>query len=353
MTEVYDLSEEEGCFSPLPLAGAHKNALRLAVLSTIREVPGGSKAVLSTYSEKKTEWDVPPLYAGSYRGIGLQIGCEKVSVPKGAPIAADYRELVDAFRCEGWSNRFRTRLRRRVGDVADHHLLFTRSSTDVGRFVAEYVIALSRQFNKSLYVSDGTLALHVPGINDTLDLIGIVEGDILGFNLKVNPSDLYDWILAPRGTVITEHYGVYDRILRWAEENFAVVEDIDHLRLALSLLKLSSVGPNEEETAFEHRVRYTRSAKEGAGNGESPLTYERFVEVRALWVEGSKCQEDKLQDVFTALVPSVYDSEKFKKLFGVLPRLDHELTKKELARIDKGVGLFSTDYLQMKRKSDG
>lgn len=352
MYKVYDLSSGEGCFSPLPVTKNHRRSLRTAVLAAVREVPGGAKAVMATYSERPTEWDIPPLYSGYYKGVALHIAPEAVRVSN-LNAFQEFDLLLKRFISEGWGKTLNSMLERRFGTMASHPASFDRANRNPGRFAVEYVVALSRFYHYGIQSSADTFAIRVP-INDSFDLLGLVNGTVTGTDIRVSEADLYDWLLSARGTVTTVNYGVYDRILRWAEVNFDAVDDVDKLRLALSMLKLSQdpTEPfNEEEVTFEQKVRSAKVLRADAGKPAGPLTYDRFVEIRAIWLEaGEYSPEETFLELFSALVPDVYDSQKFKKLFGKLPVLEEKLTLKMLNRIDRGIELFTAEFTRMKEK---
>lgn len=351
MRRVYDLSKEEGCFSPLPVSGRQRQHLQSAVLGAIRNVPGSIKSIMSTYSVRNTEWDIPPLYSGKYGEAGLYIAPD--TGKREHDPAIPFITMILRFSREGFSKTVSSMLERRVGAMASHPVVFDRDNRHPGRLAVEYVTALLRIYRYGLVMTSDTFAIRVPDGED-FRLMGIEGGVITGTDIRVSEADLFEWLLMPRGTVVTVKYGVYDRILFWAEKNFEDVRDVDKFRLALSLLKLSQ-DPNlpycPHEAEFEAKLRHTTELRVAKSGMNGPLTYERFAEIRAIWLEvGDKSVEECFLDLFSALVPDIYDSEKFRKMFGKLPELDDKLTMRMLSRIDKGVETFTAEFSRMKEK---
>lgn len=345
---MYDLRVGVGNYKPLPLSRQKIAKLQTAALDAIRKVPGGPSAVLSTYSENPTEWDIPPLYFSDYKGVPLCVGAIGLIAPKGN-YKEDFDKLVSKFAAEGWSPGFESMLERRVGGEGLHPSVFSKTG-GLAQFVVEYVVAAATTLDRPIITNGLHFALKVMGA-EGYEYIGIVDNKIVGTDIVVKGFDLYEMTINTRGSVITKSYGVYDRALKWADESFEYIDDADKFKMALSLLKLSS-DPDKlycpDEAAFEQRVRLAKGVKLQQSLSASRLTYEKFSDIRKIWLVTEKTPEEAFQDLLTALVPEVYDSVAFKKLFGMLPTLDEPLTKRQLNRIDRGIDLFSQDFARMK-----
>ncbi len=348
--KVFDLAQEGSGFVPLSITSTHRLSLRAAVLAEIRAVPGGVRTALSAYSTERTSWDIPPLYAGHFRGVSLQASADRPKSRLACPYE-EYLQVLRQFQANGWDQRTLSMLARRLGPLGAHPMVFDRSSTSLPKFAVQYAMTLSRRFAKGLILQNDTAAVRVP-TKEGWKIIGLERGEVRAMpgHEPLMPSDLYDWLLGSRGLVKTVKYGTYDRVLRWAELNYESVSNVDELRLALSLLKLSC--KEEEEWEFEHAIRYA-SGQEIEVRQENPYTEERLDEIRSAWIDApGETEEDALQSLFEALCPKYIDSKEFKATFGVLPEQDLKLTARQVTAIDRGVDRYALSFMSKARNFD-
>lgn len=352
MTEVYDLTKTGGYFSRLPVDPVSRRSLRAAVLRAIRPIPFASREILSSYSPSPTEWEIPPLYSGRLSGAPLQLAPKEVKLPRNQTPGETYKVLLDTYKSSNWTGQLANMLHARFGDLAWSKSVFTRVDSTIERFAVETVVAMSSAYSINTLQDDSSFAIQVFN-GEGLEHIGIIDDRITGTDIVLERGLMLSWLLSPRGVVITDNYGVYDRMLLWTEKNYGTLEDADKLRVALAILKLSgdlSGKADAEEVDFEKQIRNLKEVAPPEEPFAAPLDYEKFVEIRALWVGAAQQnQEEAFLNLFEALVPGVYDSEKFKALFGCLPELDSTLTTKQLTRIDKGILKFTEDYTRMER----
>ena len=316
MSKVYDLAKEGGSWSPLPLGKMQRRSLEGAVMRAVKKVPSGPSTVMTSYRKQRTVWDIPPLQPGDYSGVSLTV-CGYDIEPQGDPYE-DYMMLVRNFVKYGWEPKFMEKLHRRVGKLMHNEFVISREG--VIKFVIDYTVLMYGRFRTGLLTGESTFATLIPHKNSLLP-VGIVDGAVIGTDYTITPNDLYNFVLEGRGQVITEYYGVYDRLLAWSDEAFLEIDDVDKFRVAVTLLKLSldhtkPIAP--EEVLFEQNLHYAKE-KQIVKQFVSPMTYDDFTEIREKWVNTNmRSPEEKLQDLFEALVPKFYDSEKFKSLFGII-----------------------------------
>lgn len=348
MSKVYDLAKEGDKWSPLPLGKMQRRSLEGAVLRTVKNVPAGPSMVMSCYRKERTVWDIPPLNPGDYQGVTLTVCGYDVELPNDP--YKDYMLMMNTFIKHGWDRPFMEKLYRRIGVLADNELVISREG--VVKFAIDYTVLMLGRFNGGLLSAESTFATLIPN-KDMLSPVGIVDGEVIGTDYKITPNDLYEYVLLTRGQVTTQYYGVYDRLLAWSDEAFLEIDDVDKFRTAVTLLKLSQDHTKPFcpfEVKFEQAIRNARE-KPIKKAFVAQMSYDKFTEIRETWVNrNSRRPEDKFQDLFEALVPDYYDSEKFSKMFGVMPKLDLELTPKDFVKIDKGIERFTVEFARTKEK---
>lgn len=347
MAKDYVIDANGAGFDPIPISQSHRRSLERAVIRQITSIPEGVRDVLSCYSPEPTLWELPPLMAGSFDGVSLQLAPDK-DMQHARPALANFNAFVRLFAAEGWSERMCRSLGRLFGPMAGHDYVFDKDNTDPLRFAVEYVTASSRRLSLNLIANDNTYAVGYYERGE-MKLAGIVDGKLEATGLTTTAEEIYNILYSPRGTVQTHFYGAYDRALLWVTQGFTFIDEADGMRMALTILKLTC--NHRAERDFETTLRSEKTVK--VVMSKANVTEDFIENVRDTWIESSNSTpEEALQKVFNLVVPKVYDSLRFIRLVGRKPEIDDKFTPRQIATIDKGIERMTLDlYKQVQGRN--
>ena len=336
MDRQYTFAGEEGDdFVPFPLGLGHRNALSAAVLSAIKAVDGGIHTCLAEYDPAPTLWTIPPAYGGSFNNVSLQIACDTINMKTSAEYVQGLHALIEHFRDYGWDTHTEKMLERRLGAYGMNPILFDRTNYDLGLFVIELICASVRRVGGYMVLDDDKFGLRVPNtLTNQWDLLGFVGGKLNYYDYFIEPDRLVEFIFQDRGTVLVKEYGVYDRIVIWANKNALLLDDAGGLVTAVTLLKLSNHP--EEEGQLETKLR--NASFRAPLPKPDRVSYEFIDELRGIWLEGANVNpEEALRGMFSKLVPDLFDSTVFESYFGTVPIPGVRMEPKRLFKVGRGL----------------
>lgn len=324
-------------FKPLPLALVHRSALRRVVRSAIASVPGGIQGCMSAYdSDQAPVWDIPRKILEPFRGVSLHLAAAPNS---GKDLENHWRKSLDHFVKYGFSPSLSNSLEKKFGEIVHNPLCFDRSSRDPYKFAIDYAILTSNCQDYTFFAAGDTIYVDLGG--ELHSIVGMYGGQVVGVTEPM-PEDLLSSLWDTRGQVISHKFDIYDRIRLWASANYTCMDDVDGFVDAVTLLKLSD--SSDEALNFERKLHATQGLAYEKKKLNVPDTL--IDTMRDAWLTSVNSSPEKaFHDVFVMFVPNYFDSEVFKRYFGVLPQQDKKLTPKQIERIDEGVHKLAVDLV--------